>query len=906
MRGAQAHRVRGNTDRAAGEVLLVGRSAELHQIAAARTNRTARDRAGAPLGGVVIVGEPGVGKSELARAALAEAEAAGAATASIYATQASQGVPLGAFAHLLPATSPNCSPLELLQLISGALERLADSRPMVIAIDDAEHLDPLSATLVHRLAATQSAFVIVALGQADLAADAIVGLWKDGHATRLDLDRLDRRAVGELCRAMLGGEIERGTFHRLWEASRGNPLFLRELLADGLERDVLTGPEGIWRWRGPLGAPPRLRELVERLLAELEVDARRALETLAFGEPLGVDLLETLAGPEAVSELDDRGLLRVVHENSFTYLHIAEPLYGEVLRASVTPLRARSIQRQLADAVDNSDVKGHHNQAQLARWRLEGGGRADPEDLVEAALLADATFDFELSERLASRAIDLGSGIPARRLLASALRGQGRAVEAEEVWAGLQDTACSEVDLIDIAFGRSMNLLFSLGSAVDADRVLDEADQQSSTDTARDSLATQRALIALYGGQPRDALRVAQPVFAATGQSSLNKVYAAVSIAPALASTGCTQQAHEVVDEALPLAFEMRATEDDGVDGTQLAGLLLAAKFLAFQVAGDVAEAHSLAEVTHGLAIEVDSHDGIAALGCAMGLSHLSAGRPRSAAMQLREAAVLLRDHDRNRYLPWCLAALSHAQTLLGEHAAASESLRDSDAMRNPGLQLFNHEVERARACLAAASGEIDEACRILRSAADVAEAAGQLGFAVPLLHDIVRLGRCDASLVERLRTVAEGTDTRAGARAVAHADAVMSGDGATLEEIATQFDECGATLAAAEILAHASACHRQAGRAEHAMIVAERARELLERCEGANPPGFTLLTTDAPALTPREREIASLAADGLTSRVIAERLFISVRTVDNHLHNAYDKLRVRSRRELAVLLGSR
>ena len=49
--------------------------------------------------------------------------------------------------------------------------------------------------------------------------------------------------------------------------------------------------------------------------------------------------------------------------------------------------------------------------------------------------------------------------------------------------------------------------------------------------------------------------------------------------------------------------------------------------------------------------------------------------------------------------------------------------------------------------------------------------------------------------------------------------------------------------------------------------------------------------------LTPRERDIATLAAQGVSSKDIADRLFLSVRTVNNHLQNVYSKLGVGSRR---------
>jgi DNA-binding CsgD family transcriptional regulator len=56
--------------------------------------------------------------------------------------------------------------------------------------------------------------------------------------------------------------------------------------------------------------------------------------------------------------------------------------------------------------------------------------------------------------------------------------------------------------------------------------------------------------------------------------------------------------------------------------------------------------------------------------------------------------------------------------------------------------------------------------------------------------------------------------------------------------------------------------------------------------------------------LTPSERRVSELAAGGLTNREIAQALFISTKTVEFHLRNAYLKLGIRSRRELAQALG--
>ncbi|HMQ26429.1 MAG TPA: helix-turn-helix transcriptional regulator, partial [Acidimicrobiales bacterium] len=82
------------------------------------------------------------------------------------------------------------------------------------------------------------------------------------------------------------------------------------------------------------------------------------------------------------------------------------------------------------------------------------------------------------------------------------------------------------------------------------------------------------------------------------------------------------------------------------------------------------------------------------------------------------------------------------------------------------------------------------------------------------------------------------------------------------------------------------------------------RRRSLAARCAGVMTPG--LVHTDAIVpLTKREREIALLGAEGLSSRQIAERLVVSIRTVDNHLARVYDKLGVSGRAELADALGT-
>jgi DNA-binding NarL/FixJ family response regulator len=112
-----------------------------------------------------------------------------------------------------------------------------------------------------------------------------------------------------------------------------------------------------------------------------------------------------------------------------------------------------------------------------------------------------------------------------------------------------------------------------------------------------------------------------------------------------------------------------------------------------------------------------------------------------------------------------------------------------------------------------------------------------------------------------------------------------------------------GALLLAAEAAADAADAFRRAGQTRAAAAATHRSEALVSHCEGAATPRLCKTSAVTP-LSGREREVATLAADGLTSKDIADRLYLSVRTVDNHLQNIYSKLGVKSRAELARALG--
>jgi DNA-binding NarL/FixJ family response regulator len=141
-------------------------------------------------------------------------------------------------------------------------------------------------------------------------------------------------------------------------------------------------------------------------------------------------------------------------------------------------------------------------------------------------------------------------------------------------------------------------------------------------------------------------------------------------------------------------------------------------------------------------------------------------------------------------------------------------------------------------------------------------------------------------------------------AAAIDHATAHSRDDADGLEAVAGHYDRMGATLLAAEVLAQASRVHHRAGDLGRWTLTAAKSRQLAAACEGAATPALTI-EDPLTALSKREREVATLAAEGLQDRQIALRLALSVRTVESHLSRAYSRLGIAGRDVIEQLLGS-
>jgi DNA-binding NarL/FixJ family response regulator len=121
---------------------------------------------------------------------------------------------------------------------------------------------------------------------------------------------------------------------------------------------------------------------------------------------------------------------------------------------------------------------------------------------------------------------------------------------------------------------------------------------------------------------------------------------------------------------------------------------------------------------------------------------------------------------------------------------------------------------------------------------------------------------------------------------------------------VSDAFENMGDLVAAADASAHAAIAYRRSGQRGSALACATRA-DALARQSGADTPALREAAVPIP-LTKREREIVWLLREGLSTRDVAERLTLSVRTVAGRLQRAMTKTGTASRQELVALLSHR
>jgi len=848
------------------------------------------------LAGLVIHGRAGTGKTRLADEYRQQAAAAGHPTERVAGSRTTALVPLAAVVALLagglgrPGPDGQVDTVALFEQTRQALHQHHRGRRLVTVADDASLLDAASLALIGYLAAQGTIFLIATVRTGEPVPDLVTSLWRDGRLERVDIGDLSRAHLDTLLHLVLGGPMEAGAGREFWEVTRGNPLYVRELVLGGLESGALVDRSGVWHLEGRLPSTTRLLDLVEQRIGLLSAQARSVVELLALCEPLELGYLETAAPAGVLESLERAGLVTITVADQ--EVRLAHPLHGRVVRAAMPRSRARAILLAQAQRLEDGHPVPGPAALQIATWRLDAGGRPDPAVLIRGAHLARHAHDFRLVRRLIEAVPGEQLDAVGALLLGEALYELGVFDAADQILAHGQQQPSSAHVALRLAVTRAKNAQWGLCQPEAALAINATARTVITSSPLAEELVADEASVLTFSGQPGRALAVLERI---TGGDRRTRVVRAIAGAPALAMTGRTAEAVRVAEAGYA---------DHVALGDELAiahpAMHIVNQVFALSEAGRLAEAEQLAQA--GAEIAASDRVPIAQIFFAVNLGRVATlqGRVATARRYYAEAAGLAQASHFDGPRRIALSGLALAHAMLADADAATQAL--AERATGPAFGFRGPEQQLGDAWTAMASRRPAQAAQQLRDAAAQAATTGHRTVESWLLHDLMRIGAQDTSA--RLRELADACDSPLVSARARHSAAARARSARDLTGAVDDFEALGALLLAAEAAAGAAEAFSRDGDQRAATAALRRSSALAAACEGAVTPGLFRAATAVP-LSGREREIVMLAAQGLTSKDIAERLYLSVRTVNNHLQHAYTKLGVNGRAGLAQALGS-
>ncbi|GAA4570203.1 LuxR family transcriptional regulator [Planotetraspora kaengkrachanensis] len=809
-------------------------------------------------------------------------------------------------------------------------ERLAEDRPVVLVIEDAQWAERSTRDLLSYLIGNlpPGVLVIVAYRSDELhrthpLRPLVAELDRIPWVRRLELDRLPRRGVAEQVRSILGRELDPRLLDRIYERSEGNPLFVEALLGDG-------------RIEGEL--PESLRDLMLGAVHKLPEETQEILRLASAG---GARVEHTLLA--AVSGLDDAALSRVlrpavsgnvvvVDGEAYTFRHalLRDAVHGDLLPGEHSRTHARFAEALEADP---SLVPPGRAPAALAfHWYSVHDDTGALVSAWKAAQVAKEAAAYTESLQMLDRVLDLWKKVPdAQERLGvdhtSVLEG---AIEAANV-AGETDRgiayareALKEIDDPVRAAGvleQRARIKIKLGDAT----VLDDLHEAVRLVPAHPpSLPLARALstlaqrLYLMPSGRRDEARA----LAAEALTMARAVGDATAEAHALITlAGCEFDEGDAERHLEALAEALRVSERGADDSV----LLRAATNEAHVLEGMGEHERAAAAARRG--IEAAGRHGQARTSGAfltMNLAEplLALGRWDEVLELVEHALELSPPRLTRASLHWLIGFVAMAR---GDLDAAADALAAVDTVRASSSSLVQDlfPPERLRIELRVAQGDLSGALDAVDYVLAELGLSGGPRYGWPLLASAARAcaeagGERAAKLVGELRLLASQTPVRVRVQQahalVFEAEAARAEGRAVPSEwdaaaahwkaLGEPYPEAYALLRAAETAgkdAAATRLHRAAELA-HELGAQPLLEEIEARARRARVPIGARPGDDSLGLTPREREVLRLIADGRSNREIAGALFISAKTASVHVSNILTKLGVAGRGEAAAV----
>lgn len=812
---------------------------------------------------------------------------------SVGATRDRSGAPLAALLDVLPDVMVDVdAPIGTVrsQVLAG-LRSMAAGRALVVRVDDAHLLDDLSARVLAGLARQDEIQLIATVQTFAAGRSPWFELWKDSVADRIDVEPFTRDQVAQWLRGSLGGVVAAEALTQVWAVCAGNPFHLSEVAHSAVACGSLRLETDVWVWCGVPPLSSKVIELVEHQVAHVGAQGRRALDLVAVSGGLDRDVLERMVPVPVIDALLTEGLLTVRYDEhsggrpvpgstpdrSARLPHLeCAPMFSRVLYETASVSQRREILTTLRAVRGEQETQtGPALVASVAASLECGLPESSPRILgaLHAGLMAAMVVEVE---QIATRALTvLRAGDPARLVVlasrAQAWRFRDQPARALRDVARLrEELAATDVD--DEAYA---------GLVIEATEITMAIEQYHHDDAGaalRALAVAERQLTARLGSPlPAEAalrLTVARTVslgcdgrFNECREATMELISGPHGASPHvlpliplvvvdLVESGRLVAAQELVQRFLGVAVAHADTRPWAVSE------ILSAGFLGLLSMGDVDAAEGVVAMLSmdAAPFTVDATTGHLTRG---GLATLR-GRWSDGRAELHSANVQFGVSDVIGLAAMTLVTEALMAVASGDTSGGRELLVRADAAPR---RLYSAYMQAEIRCLRLQTHSWLRSPDLYDQALDLADWAAVRGLsrveldavhlAVFALHGEGRL-HAGEDLLERAHAVAARVDGRRAPAQLAHIVAMFSRD-------------------------------------QDLILVANR--ELGER-------GTWLPLSQPPiALTRREKEIAGLAAGGLSSKEIADRLFLSVRTVDSHLSRIFAKAGVRSRRELAGVL---
>lgn len=858
-----------------------------------------------------ILGEPAKARERLLEGAAAHAAPALGIKAK------------GAAAGNATAAGPDL-PFTVIHGLYWLLAKLAERGPVMVAVDDAHWCDDASLRFLTYLVPRTSelpVLLVVTSRPADPARAAALGLLLGGAGVeRIVPKPLGPAGAAALLRQQLGADVEPPFAAACHEASGGNPFLLSELGTSLRADQVAPVAANADRVRALVPAnvvnsvlmrvgrmPQPCRDLAAAVaVLGAEVEPRRA--AALAGVELGA-----LAGP--LESLERAGILAA--ERPLRFVH---PLLREAVRAELPLARREALHARAAELLREEGAKA----GDIAHHMLDSpraGSRSTVSTLREAARTAmgrgapEAAVTYLLRALAEPPSADVQSAVRYEIGIAGWLAGREPAALIDDLRAGLSGAwSASERGTRAIALARAVA---STGDVPAAFGVL-ESQIEAAGGGASEAAARLRAEHAALGllhpdTRDRAIARIQDRAEPAGGE--VGELLELAVLATFRSLGGSAEESATLAERALAGG---RLLASEGADSVAFHIALLVLM---------VADHHDSAAAHLEAATELARRGGsvvafasVHAMGSVLAWRRGEIGRAESRARSAIEPGLVP-----PFTLPLVVACLTLALVDRGELEAAEtavEAFGNADEL--PELMQVNMAFF-ARGALRLAQGrpadalaDLDELDRrnlrlgILNSAVPwrpaAVEAALRLGDserAHALAADEMEFARrwgTSTALGQGLRASglakgAEGIDDLREAVAALERSPSLRERITALIDLGSALRRAGKRREAREHLTAGLELARNSGSTR----LAERAHEEL-RVAGAKPR--RLQFSGADSLTAGERRVAEMAAEGMANREIAETLFLSTRTVENHLSRVYRKLDITSRSGLGEALS--